>query len=79
MCIRDSSKAEKILKDRIGKKWMLSGVTIIDPDTTYIDSSVIIQPDSTLYPGTHLKGSTLISARAMIGPNTIIENSKIGE
>jgi len=75
----DLSNAEKILQDRIGKKWMLAGVTIIDPDTTYIDSSVIIHPDSTLYPGTHLKGSTLISAGAMIGPNSIIENSKVGE
>src|SRR5690606_7081703 len=55
------------------------GVSIIDPDHTYIEPEVIIEADAVIHPGTILKGSTVIKANAEIGPNSEIENCLIGE
>lgn len=73
------SQAEQIMKHRINKQHMLNGVTIIDPGNTYISSDVIIQQDTTIYPGTVIKGNTTILSQCEIGPNTEIKNCSIGE
>lgn len=64
---------------RIGEKWMLSGVTIVDPATTWIEDSVDIAPDVTLLPGTHLLGATSIATGAVIGPDTSLKDVEVGE
>ncbi|SDB79908.1 bifunctional UDP-N-acetylglucosamine pyrophosphorylase / Glucosamine-1-phosphate N-acetyltransferase [Raineyella antarctica] len=64
---------------RIGEKWMLAGVTIIDPATTWIEDSVDIAPDVTLMPGTHLHGATSIATGAVIGPDTSLKDVEVGE
>ncbi|WAA12342.1 bifunctional UDP-N-acetylglucosamine diphosphorylase/glucosamine-1-phosphate N-acetyltransferase GlmU [Fervidibacillus halotolerans] len=73
------SKAEKIMRKRINETHMKNGVTIIDPDQTYIDCGVEIGPDTIIYPGTVIKGSTVIQSDCVIGPNTEIVDSFIGE
>ncbi|MCJ7623024.1 MAG: bifunctional UDP-N-acetylglucosamine diphosphorylase/glucosamine-1-phosphate N-acetyltransferase GlmU [Anaerolineaceae bacterium] len=72
------AQAEKALGKRITAKWMGSGVTIVDPNTTYVEPEVVIGRDTVIYPNTHLRGSTVIGTHCKIGPNTIIENTHIG-
>lgn len=63
---------------RITEKWMLAGVSIIDPATTWIEDSVDIAPDVTLLPGTHLLGATSIATGAEIGPDTSLKDVEVG-
>lgn len=72
------AEAEKIMKRRINEKHLRNGVTIIDPDHTYIDSDVIIEQDAVIYPGTTISGSTYIAKNVEIGPNSEIVNCEIG-
>ncbi|MBN2003533.1 MAG: bifunctional UDP-N-acetylglucosamine diphosphorylase/glucosamine-1-phosphate N-acetyltransferase GlmU [Anaerolineae bacterium] len=73
----DLAAAEVALRKRIAQHWMLSGVTLLDPATTYIDADVTIGQDTVIYPNTHLRGATAIGEDCAIGPNTIIENCSI--
>ncbi|WP_411344573.1 bifunctional UDP-N-acetylglucosamine diphosphorylase/glucosamine-1-phosphate N-acetyltransferase GlmU [Paenibacillus sp. WLX1005] len=72
------SDAEQFMRERLAKKHMLNGVTIIDKASTYIGADVEIGSDTILYPGTILKGNTMIGEDCTIGPNTEIENSTVG-
>lgn len=65
------SKCEEILRDKINKNLMLSGVTIIDPKNTYIDRNVEIGVDTVIYPNTIVKNGS------KIGKNNIIYSSRI--
>lgn len=73
------AQAAKILRERIIRKHAENGVTIVDPDTTFIELDVEIAPDATIEPNTILEGATKIGAHSVIGPNTKIKNSTIGE
>jgi bifunctional UDP-N-acetylglucosamine pyrophosphorylase/glucosamine-1-phosphate N-acetyltransferase len=73
------SQANEIMRARIARKLMLEGVTIIDPNNTYIEASVRIERDVTIYPGCILEGSTVIEEDSAIGPNTRIKDGKIGK
>ena len=68
-------KEEKL---RINKKHMLNGVTLIDPNNTYIEKDVKIGIDTVIYPNTFLEGKTVIGEDNIIGPGTRIQSSKIG-
>jgi bifunctional UDP-N-acetylglucosamine pyrophosphorylase/glucosamine-1-phosphate N-acetyltransferase len=70
--------AEAVLRRRTLEALMLSGVTIIDPITTYIEPDVRIEPDVTVQPGCHLRGSTHVARGCEIGPNTYLLDSHIG-
>lgn len=69
---------EQEMRKRINQKLMLSGVTIIDPNCTYIDEDVIVGRDTIIYPGVVLEGNTIIGENCIIRGNTRIINSKIG-
>ena len=71
------SKVAKELNSRICKAWQLSGVTILDPESTWIDVQVTIGQDAVVHPASHLRGLTQIGARAEIGPSVVIENSVV--
>lgn len=71
------SEVSKIMQQRINKKHMLSGVTIIDSEHTYIEDSVLIENDTIIYPGTILEQGTSIGKHCTIGPNSRIINSTI--
>jgi bifunctional UDP-N-acetylglucosamine pyrophosphorylase/glucosamine-1-phosphate N-acetyltransferase len=73
------AEAERIMKRRINEHWMRQGVTIIDPNNTYISTDCTIGKDTVLYPGTILQGATHIESNCTIGPNTEINNSTIGQ
>ncbi|MBA2365217.1 MAG: bifunctional UDP-N-acetylglucosamine diphosphorylase/glucosamine-1-phosphate N-acetyltransferase GlmU [Actinobacteria bacterium] len=68
----------KVLRRRACERWMLEGVTVIDPDVTYIDSTVTIGRDAIVHPFTFLEGATHIDENAEIGPHTRIVDSSIG-
>jgi bifunctional UDP-N-acetylglucosamine pyrophosphorylase/glucosamine-1-phosphate N-acetyltransferase len=72
------AEAEAILRERINEKWMLAGVTIIDPTATYIDMNASIGEDTTLYPNTFLEGDTHIGEDCHIGPNAILRDAQVG-
>jgi len=71
--------AEAELRARTNERWMRRGVTMVDPETTYIDLSVEIEPDVTLFPGTILRGDSSIGAGAEIGPNSHLLDTRVGE
>ena len=68
----------KIMRNRINKKHMENGVTLIDPLTIYIESDVVIAPDVIIEPNVHLKGKTVIETGAFIGSSSQLVNAKIG-
>lgn len=72
------AEAEAILRQRILAHWMAEGVTVIDPSTTFIDGEVKLAQDITILPFTRLIGKTQIEEDAVIGPQTSLENCKVG-
>lgn len=70
--------AEKVLRKRINQGWMLAGVTIVDPERTYIEADVIIGGDTVILPNTHLCGRTVIGEDCEIGPDTTVIDSTVG-
>ena len=73
------AEGERILRRRINERWMLSGVTIIDPATTYIEPGVTLGKDTIIQPNTHLRGDTSIGEHCQIGPNSIVVDCRIGD
>jgi bifunctional UDP-N-acetylglucosamine pyrophosphorylase/glucosamine-1-phosphate N-acetyltransferase len=73
------AQAEALLRQRINQHWMLSGVTMIDPSSTYIEPGVTLGQDTILWPGTYLHGTSQVGAGCVIGPNTIIRDTRVGD
>jgi bifunctional UDP-N-acetylglucosamine pyrophosphorylase/glucosamine-1-phosphate N-acetyltransferase len=71
--------AEAELRARINLRWMREGVSMVDPSATYVDSGVELEPDVRLLPGTILEGRTVISAGSVIGPDTQLVDTIVGE
>ncbi len=73
------AEAEKILRRRKLKELMDSGVTIMDPDSTFIDAGVSIAADTVIYPFTWLEGATTIGSGCAVGPNTRLTDTTVGD
>jgi len=73
------SRAEVIMRKRINETHMVNGVTIIDINSTYIEADVQIGNDTIVYPGAMLRGNTIIGSNCIVGMNSNITNSKIGD
>lgn len=73
------AEAENIFRKRILKRHMYNGVTIIDPESTFIDQDVVIVNDTTIFPGTLLRGKTFVGRNCVIGPNADIIDTSIGD
>jgi bifunctional UDP-N-acetylglucosamine pyrophosphorylase / glucosamine-1-phosphate N-acetyltransferase len=73
------AEAEAILRQRTNEAWMLSGVTLIDPLSTYIETGVEIGPDTIIYPNTYLQGGTKIGQACTIGPNSTLRDTRVGD
>lgn len=73
------AQADKEFRKRILERFMLDGVTIISPETTYIDAMVTIGQDTVIHPFSYLEGNTIVGKDCIIGPNTRIIDSKIGD
>jgi bifunctional UDP-N-acetylglucosamine pyrophosphorylase/glucosamine-1-phosphate N-acetyltransferase len=63
---------------RILDRWMRDGVTIIDPETTWVDVDVRLAPDVTVLPGVQLLGATLVEEDAVIGPDCTLKDVEVG-
>lgn len=70
--------AARLMRERINEELMLSGVTIIDPATTYIEAGVSIGPDTVIYPATHIAGKTSIGADCIIESAVSIHDCRLG-
>jgi bifunctional UDP-N-acetylglucosamine pyrophosphorylase/glucosamine-1-phosphate N-acetyltransferase len=71
--------ATAALRQRILQRHMLAGVTILDPNNTYIEDTVEIGMDTTVFPGTFLQGETKIGERCLIGPYSQITDCTLGD
>lgn len=71
------AEAQNVMNKRICNKHMANGVTIIDPNNTYISLDAIIGMDTIIYPGTIIEGNTVIGEDCVIGPDTTITDSNI--
>ena len=67
----------RILRNRILDKWMLEGVTIEDPASTWIESKVCLEQDVTLLANVRLIGETSVESGAVIGPDCSLENTRV--
>jgi len=70
--------AAAFLRARVNKEHMLAGVTIVDPQTTWIELDVELEPDSTIHPFTILRGKTRVAAGAEVGPHAVVVDAEIG-
>ena len=73
------AQAGALLQERINQQWMLAGVSMVDPSSVYIEPGVTLGQDTTLWPGTYLRGDTHIGAGCVIGPDTIIQDTRVGD
>ncbi|MEB2302218.1 bifunctional UDP-N-acetylglucosamine diphosphorylase/glucosamine-1-phosphate N-acetyltransferase GlmU [Lysinibacillus xylanilyticus] len=73
------SQAETLMRTRINEKHMRNGVTIINPEATYISAEAMIGRDTVIQPGSMIEGTTVIGEDCIIGPNTQIIDSRIGD
>ncbi len=72
------ASAEAELRRRTNDDWLRRGVTMVDPSHTYVDATVRLAPDVTLFPGTILQGCTVVEGRAEIGPDTRLVDCLVG-
>jgi bifunctional UDP-N-acetylglucosamine pyrophosphorylase/glucosamine-1-phosphate N-acetyltransferase len=72
------SEARRLLQARTNQRLMESGVWMLDPDRTYIDDTVTVEPGARIYPGVHLEGGTTVGAGAQVGPDVFAVDSTIG-
>ena len=70
--------AEAELRRRTNEAWMRQGVTMVDPGRTYVDATVTLAPDVTLFPDTILQGQCVVGAGAELGPNTRLVDCVVG-
>jgi bifunctional UDP-N-acetylglucosamine pyrophosphorylase / glucosamine-1-phosphate N-acetyltransferase len=70
--------AEAELRDRINERWMRRGVTMWDPERTYVDAEVQLTTDVSLLPGVILRGRCVIGAGSEIGPNCVLTDTVVG-
>jgi bifunctional UDP-N-acetylglucosamine pyrophosphorylase / glucosamine-1-phosphate N-acetyltransferase len=73
------AQADAVMRERILERLMRAGVSVTDPANTYVDVDVTVGADSTLLPGTYLRGATSVGAGCEIGPATMILDSSIGD
>ena len=73
------ASAAAVLRDRINEQHMLAGATIVDPQATWIDPAVELEPDVVIHPFTVLRGGTRVLRGAEVGPHVVAVDAEIGE
>jgi bifunctional UDP-N-acetylglucosamine pyrophosphorylase/glucosamine-1-phosphate N-acetyltransferase len=71
--------ARRVLNERLLEAWMSSGVTIVDPASTWIDVGVVLEPGVHIDPNTQLEGSTTVATRARIGPGCLLRDTAVAD
>src|SRR5581483_3095526 len=69
----------RAMRDRIVEHWMREGVTIVDPQTTWMGVRVTLEPDTVIHQNTQLHGATHIARRAEVGPECTLRDTTVGE
>jgi bifunctional UDP-N-acetylglucosamine pyrophosphorylase / glucosamine-1-phosphate N-acetyltransferase len=69
----------RTLNDRVLGDLMRSGVTVVDPQTTWVDVTCSVGPDAVLEPGTQLRGTTSVASGAVVGPDSTLVDTEVGE
>lgn len=72
------AEAEKIMRRRTNLMYMENGITMIDPDNTYVEEGAVIGMDTVLLPGVVIEGNTVIGENCVVGPNSRLTNVKLG-
>ena len=72
------AEAQAELRRRINRRLVESGVWMLDPERTYIDDTVTVEPGARIYPGVYLEGDTVVRAGARVGPDVTVIDSEIG-
>lgn len=72
------AEIEHELRRRVNRGWLQQGVTMVDPERTYVDTTVDLGRDVTLFPGTILQGATVVGDGAEIGPDTRLVDCVVG-
>jgi bifunctional UDP-N-acetylglucosamine pyrophosphorylase/glucosamine-1-phosphate N-acetyltransferase len=75
---RQLARCEAVLRQRTNDRWLRAGVTMLDPDRTYIDTTVSLASDVSLFPGTILQGDTSIGEGSEVGPDTRLVDCRVG-
>jgi len=70
---------EKLFQERINRKWMDAGVTLKDPETTYIEEEVTIGKDTVIGPNSHLRGRTVIGERCQIDGSAYLTDTELDD
>jgi bifunctional UDP-N-acetylglucosamine pyrophosphorylase / glucosamine-1-phosphate N-acetyltransferase len=73
------AQVRSALNSRLLDGWMRSGVTIVDPATTWIDADVTLGQDVEILPGTHLEGRTSVASGARVGPGCTLTDTSVGD
>ncbi|HBG47200.1 MAG TPA: bifunctional UDP-N-acetylglucosamine diphosphorylase/glucosamine-1-phosphate N-acetyltransferase GlmU [Deltaproteobacteria bacterium] len=73
------ARSDKHLRLRVAEALMLSGVTIVDPEATYIEYGAAVGIDTVIYPGARISGNSVIGANCLIEEGSRIESSRIGD
>jgi len=73
------SRAEAAMRDRVRRRHLDEGVTLIDPPTTWIDADAVIGADTVVWPGSYLLGATVVGRGCRIGPNAILRDARLGD
>jgi bifunctional UDP-N-acetylglucosamine pyrophosphorylase/glucosamine-1-phosphate N-acetyltransferase len=73
------AEAEQALRARINSHWMRDGVRMTDPLRTYVDANVTLGPEVELLPGVVLEGKTTVGAGSVIGPDTRLVDTTVGQ
>jgi bifunctional UDP-N-acetylglucosamine pyrophosphorylase/glucosamine-1-phosphate N-acetyltransferase len=71
--------ARRVLNERLLGDWMKSGVTIVDPASTWVDVGVVLEPGVHVGPNTQLEGRTTVAARARIGPGCLLRDTTVAD
>lgn len=76
---RELAEAERVLKRITLERLFEAGVTVVDPDSTYVDPAAEVGQDTVLYPMTFIRGRCKIGRRCRIGPMTTVVESRLGD
>jgi bifunctional UDP-N-acetylglucosamine pyrophosphorylase/glucosamine-1-phosphate N-acetyltransferase len=76
---RELAARRRTLNDRVLDDLMRSGVTVVDPQTTWVDVTCSVGVDAVLEPGTQLRGTTTVGSGALVGPDSTLVDTEVGE
>jgi bifunctional UDP-N-acetylglucosamine pyrophosphorylase/glucosamine-1-phosphate N-acetyltransferase len=70
---------EAAFRRRINTRWLNAGVTLVDPETSYISVDAVIGQDTVIWPNTHLQGHCVVAEDCVLGPNSLLRDATLGQ